>query len=131
MRPAERRSLIEHLPEAGRSALLVSELEGLNDCDLYDVLAELGYGLAPKTRIERAGAFGYKHEEWLTNLPERAAKTVRALANQFALAGTEGLENPTIFQTPEVIKAGGLPALKLVGKPADVLMETKQRMFAA
>ena len=68
---------------------------------------------------------------WLADLPARAAKTVRALANQFALSGTEGLENPTIFQTPDVVRAGGLPALKLVGKPADVLMETKYRMFAA
>lgn len=131
VRPADRRALIEHLPEAGRSALLVSELEGMTDCDLYDVLGELGYGLAPKTRVERAGAFGYKHAGWLADLPQRAARTVRALANQFALAGTEGLENPTIFQTPDVVRAGGLPALKLVGKPADVLMETKHRMFAA
>lgn len=131
VRPADRRALIEHLPEAGRSALLVSELEGMTDCDLYDVLGELGYGLSPKTRVERAGAFGYKHAGWLADLPERAAKTVRALANQFALAGTEGLENPAIFQTPDVVRAGGLPALKLVAKPAEVLMETKQRMFAA
>lgn len=131
VRPAERQSLIEHLPEAGRSVYLVSELEGLTDFDLYDVLAELGYGLAPKTRIERAGAFGYKHATWLQALPQPAAKTVRALANQFAMAGTDGLENPTIFQTPDVVRAGGLRALKLVGKPADVLMETKLRMFAA
>lgn len=131
VKPHERRALIGHLPEAGRSALLVSELEGLSECDLYDVLGELGYGLSPKTRVERAGAFGYKHASWLADLPERAAKTVRALAHQFALAGTDGLENPTIFQTPDVVRAGGLPALKLVGKPADVLMETKYRMFSA
>ncbi len=131
VRPVDRRSLIEHLPEAGRSVLLVSELEGMTDCDLYDVLAELGYGLAPKTRVERAGAFSYKHAGWLADLPERAAKTVRALTKQFALDGTEGLENPAIFQTPDVVRAGGLRALKLVGKPADVLMETKYRMFAA
>lgn len=131
VQPAERRSLLEHLPEAGRSAFLVSELEGMDDCDLYDVLADLGYGLAPKTRIERAGAFSYKHASWLGALPPRAAKTVRALASQFAISGTDGLENPSIFQTPDVVRAGGLQALKLVGKPADVLMDTKLRMFAA
>lgn len=131
VRPNDRRDLIGQLPEAGRSALLVSELEGLSDCDLFDVLGELGYGLAPKTRVERAGAFGYKHAGWLADLPERAAKTVRALAHQFALAGTDGLENPTIFQIPDVVRAGGLPALKLAGTPSDVLMETKHRMFAA
>jgi type I restriction enzyme R subunit len=54
-----------------------------------------------------------------------------ALAAQFAHAGTDGLENPRVFETPEVTRAGGLPALKALGKPADVLRETKARMFAA
>jgi type I restriction enzyme R subunit len=50
---------------------------------------------------------------------------------QFAKGGTEGLENPAVFQTPEVVRAGGLRALKTLGKPAEILMETKNRMFAA
>lgn len=32
---------------------------------------------------------------------------------------------------PEVIRAGGLPALKVLGEPAEVLHETKERLFAA
>jgi hypothetical protein len=36
-----------------------------------------------------------------------------------------------IFQTREVIRASGLSALKTAGKPADLLRETKERMFAA
>ena len=32
------------LPDGGRSAELVRTLEGLADCDLYDVLADLAYG---------------------------------------------------------------------------------------
>ncbi len=38
--------------------------------------------------------------------------TVKALASQFAKAGTEALETPHIFNTPEVIKAGGIVALE-------------------
>jgi len=53
------------------------------------------------------------------------------MAAQFARTGTDGIENPHIFQTPEVVRAGGLAALKALGKPADVLRETKKRMFAA
>jgi type I restriction enzyme R subunit len=45
------------LPDAGRSPLLVRALEQMEDYDLYDVLADLGYGLDPKTRIDRADAF--------------------------------------------------------------------------
>lgn len=129
--PPERREMLEHLPEGGRSALVIQKLEHMDDFDLYDVLGDIGYGLAPKTRFARAEAFGYKHSQWLSQMPEQASATIKALTDQFARAGTDGLENPAIFQTPEVVRAGGLAALKAVGKPAEVLHETKERMFAA
>lgn len=129
--PPERRKLLDRLPGAGRSALLVRSLEEMEAYDLYDVLAELGYGLAPRTRVGRADAFAYKHERWLAGLPAPAANTLKAMARQFACAGTDGLENPEIFQTPEVAQAGGLGALRALGRPADILRETKARMFAA
>jgi type I restriction enzyme, R subunit len=113
-----------------QAARLVQELDALGEYDLYDVLAELGYGMARRTRFERVGAFQYKHADWLQAMPQQGAATVRALASQFGKAGTDGLENPEVFRTPEVIKAGGLMALKTVGTPADVLKETKVRMFA-
>ncbi len=128
--PTERRELLSELPDGGRSALVVQQLGAMNDYDLYDVLAELGYGLNPKTREERAKAFGYKNRGWLDMMPDKTKATVEALTAQFAMSGTEGLENPQIFSIPEVSKAGGLAALKALGKPADILRETKERMFA-
>ena len=115
----------------GRSALLVRALGAMDAYDLYDVLAELGYGLAPKRRTERAEAFAYKHTAWLKSLPNAASIALQALASQFARAGTDGLENPHIFETPEVQKAGGLDSLRAMGRPADILRETKMRIFAA
>lgn len=129
--PASRSKLVGNLPDAGRSVLLLRSLEKMEDYDYYDVLAELGYGLAPRTRVERADAFVYKNDDWLDRMPVDIASTVKVLASQFAVAGTDGLENPRIFQVPEVIRAGGLSALNNYGKPADVLLETKERMFAA
>jgi type I restriction enzyme R subunit len=129
--PRERRELIGQMPDAGRSVLLVQDLEEMKAYDLYDVLGELGYGMTPRTRVQRAEAFNYKHTDWLTTLPTPAAAAVRALASQFSKAGTDGLENPQIFQTPEMRHAGGLDALRMAGPPADVLNETKVRMFAA
>ena len=96
-----------------------------------ELFAELGYGLAPRTREGHADAFLYKHADWLSSLPRGTKATLKALAEQFARAGTDGLENPQIFQTPEVVRAGGLAALRALGRPADVLRETKERMFAA
>jgi type I restriction enzyme, R subunit len=129
--PSTRRSLLALLPDGGHAVARVRQLEGLDDCDLYDVLADLGYGLAPRTRAERAAAFTYKSADWLAQLPPDAAATLKALAAQFARSGTDGLENPHIFETPDVVRAGGLRALQAAGQPAEVLRETKERMFAA
>jgi type I restriction enzyme R subunit len=131
VKPIERHALIERLPDGGRSAGLVRDIEEMKAFDLYDVLAELGYGLAPKTRDERAAAFQYKHAGWLSGMPAATAGVLRALTSQFAKAGTEGLENPAVFQTQEVARAGGITALRQLGRPVDVLMDTKVRMFAA
>ncbi|MFB3917093.1 MAG: DEAD/DEAH box helicase family protein [Terriglobales bacterium] len=61
--PAMRRELMGRLPDAGRSPLVLRELEQMNDYDLYDVLADIGYGAAPRTRMERAEAFTTTSEE--------------------------------------------------------------------
>ena len=80
---------------------------------------------------DRALAFTYKNEDWLDTLPEAAGNTIKAIAGQFGVDGTEGLENRHIFDTPEVAAAGGLAALAAVGQPKELLRETKVRMFAA
>jgi type I restriction enzyme, R subunit len=129
--PPERADLLQALPDGARSALLVRALGAMEAYDLYDVLAELGYGAAPKRRKERAEAFAYKHTAWLKSLPNAASIALQALASQFARAGTDGLENPHVFETPEVQKAGGLDSLRAMGRPADILRETKMQIFAA
>ena len=67
--PQDRRAFMARLPDQGRSAQVVQSLDNMTDYDLYDILAELGYGLAPKTRMRRADAFFYKHDQWLNSLP--------------------------------------------------------------
>jgi len=86
--------------------------------------------MAPKTREERATAFNYKHGKWLSGLPLNTNATLKALAGQFASAGTEALENPLVFSTPLVKRAGGVNALRGLGQPDEVLKDTKNRIFA-
>ena len=129
--PPARHELIDTLVMAGYSPNVVRMVDDREDYDLYDVLAELGWGMNPRTRQDRTLAFTYKHEEWLNDLPSKVGATIQAIASQFERGGTEGLENPQIFQTPEVKAAGGLEALKEAGKPAELLRETKVRMFVA
>jgi type I restriction enzyme R subunit len=129
--PAERQKLMSSMPDGGRAPLLIRELEDMQAYDLYDVLAELGYGMAPSTRLERAAAFSYKNAAWLKTLPAKTSLTIKAMAGQFARGGTDELENPKIFQTPEVVKAGGLPALKEFGNPNEILHKVKEKVFVA
>lgn len=129
--PPSRRELIELLNRSGYRPTVLRCVEERNDYDLYDVLAELGWGLAPRTREERTLAFTYKHEAWLDSLPKTTAATLRAIARQFASGGTDVLEMRHIFQTTEVKAAGGLDALKAAGDPFSLLSETKARIFAA
>jgi type I restriction enzyme R subunit len=128
--PDERRRLIDLLPEDGSGVRLLRELLNRKEYDLYDVLAEIGFGVAPKTRKQRVEALSYKHETWFRSLPQEVANTLIALAKQFERGGTEELENPYVLNAPDVVKSGGLGALKMLGEPKDIINETKKRLFA-
>ncbi len=131
VQPSERRQLLDRLIQSGCSPAVLQMLTEMNDYDLYDVLADLGFSLSPLTRRERASAFIYKHEDWLQGLPPQTAAAIRAIVAQFERGGTDELENRKLFLTPEIKAAGGLKALQAGGKPAELLRETKERMFAA
>ena len=129
--PGKRRALVDCLPDDGRGVRLLRQLKKQQEYDLYDILAELGYGISPKKRAERVSALHYKHADWLGGLPEKTRATLFALVRQFEKGGTEELENPYIFDAPEVVKAGGLGALEVLGEPKEIILETKRRLFAA
>ncbi|MFZ1643122.1 MAG: DEAD/DEAH box helicase family protein [Candidatus Contendobacter sp.] len=127
--PPQRQPLMQELVNAGYPPTVVQMLEQWDACDLFDVLAALGYDYAPRTRAERVAAFLEGETAWLAGLPEPTAATVRALAGQFGPGGTEGLENKRLLDTPAVKLAGGVNALRMAGKPAAVMQETKRRLF--
>ena len=127
---SERAEMLYGLPGGHKAALVLRELEYSELYDLYDVLARLGYDRAPLTRPLRVGRFNYDHAAWFEPMPAPARDVISGLANQFALGGTDALEDPAVFSTPLIVRAGGLPALRTVGDPKAVLRETKERLFA-
>jgi type I restriction enzyme R subunit len=130
--PEERHNLINHLVSAGVSPVQVQKIGEMIDYDLYDVLAEIGYGINPRKRQDRVFAFTYKHEDWLLSLPKETRDTIQAIIEPFTIGGTEELENPNVLQMPKVQRAGGMRALAATGKqPKEVLQEAKERLFAA
>lgn len=130
--PEERRELLHHLVAAGVSPVQVQNVGDMIDYDLYDVLAEIAYGINPRKRQDRVYAFTYKHEEWLESLPKETSATIKAIIEPFTNGGTEELENPNVLKMPSVERAGGIKALQATGKqPFEVLQEAKERLFAA
>ena len=129
--PPRRQAMLARLPDSGSAPYLVRSLTLGDEYDLYDVLAHAAYGQSPKTRPDRADAFTWKNHDWLSAMPEQAARTIQAIASQFARGGTENLENPQLLRTPEIRQAGGLPALQGYGEPGEAIRQTKLRMFEA
>lgn len=129
--PALRSGLLAGLPGGEGAIRLVRELEDEQECDLFDVIAELTFGLDPKTRAERAAAFGFKNKTWLNGYPERTRGVVTAIAMQFAKGGIEELESESLFDAPEVLNAGGFDTLLKLPQPPDYFVEeTKVRLLA-
>ena len=129
--PTERRGMIQDLVKSGYSPEIVRRVENMTEYDLYDVLADLAYGVAPNKRTVRAFSFSYKQRPWLDAMPERTKAVILAIAAQFGREGTDVFENPQLFNVATIRAAGGLDALKWNGGPAELISETKRRLFAA
>jgi type I restriction enzyme R subunit len=130
--PATRRVFLNALPGSEGAVRLVRALEDMEACDLYDVLAELTYGVAARSREERAASFTYKQRQWLRGLPDPAARVLVAVAGPFAKGGMEELETPHLFDVPEVTAAGGFAAFAgLPLEPHELLQAAKERILAA
>lgn len=127
----QRGELLAALPYGLGAPRVVQRLDELDACDLYDVLARLGYGARTRTRYERENLFQLTQAPWLDAMPTPTANVIVQLAHLFGMEGIDSLESANLWQVPNVAKAGGLNALKLAGKPLDILTETKSRLLAA
>lgn len=126
--PPERNGLLRRLIEGGYSPHVLQELKRMWAYDLFDVLAEAGYGQRPLTREGRARAFAAAHGGWLAGMPADAAATLRAVLAVFAAEGTRALESPELLEMPAVRAAGGYDAL--AAYDTAVFGEVKARVFA-
>ena len=78
-----------------------------------------------------AARFALDNGTWLAPMAADSRAAILALTQQFARGGTEELETREVLQTPAVARVGGLAALKKVGEPAQVLRQTRERLFSA
>lgn len=125
----KRRQLIDHLIGEHYSPEVIREVEGMIDCDHFDLLAHYGYRTAALKRHEREAAYLATHSSWFASVDEKAAVVLRGLGHQFGAGGTDALESELLWEVPEIKRVGGLIALKALGKPVDVMREAKKRLF--
>lgn len=125
----KRRQLIDHLLGDNFSPQVIREIDEMNDFDLYDFFGHHGYHARALKRPERGAFYIQQHQSWFSSMKPQAATVLQGLGHQFAAGGTEALESTSLWDVPEIKLAGGLDALRSLGKPAQVMHEAKGRLF--
>ena len=125
----KRRQLIDHLVRDNFIPEVIRDFDRMNDFDLYDFFGHHSYFACALTRTERDAYYTDTNAAWFAGMEEKSAIVLRGLGTQFAKGGTEALESPSLWDVPEIARAGGVAALRLLGKPADVMQEAKARLF--
>lgn len=125
----KRRSLIAHLLSDHFSPEVIREIDRMTEFDLYDFFGHHGYHAQALKRTERGARYLAQNQAWWGGMPGNAATVLKGLGHQFAQGGTESLETPVLWEVPEIKLAGGLDALRVLGKPTQVMHEAKGRLF--
>lgn len=125
----KRLKLIRHLLDENLSPETLREMDKMNDFDLYDFFGHHGYKARALKRRDRGGLYLTANQGWFDSMDTRATTVLKGLGRQFAVGGTEALETPALWEVPEIKIAGGLDALRTMGKPAEVMREAKERLF--
>ncbi|AOY59572.1 DEAD/DEAH box helicase family protein [Desulfococcus multivorans] len=125
----KRRSLINHLLGDNFSPEVIREIDQMTDFDLYDFFGHHGYKVRALKRTERGNLYISSNAGWFGGMDAKAAVVLKGLGHQFSQGGTEALETPALWEVPEIKLAGGLAALKKIGKPVAVMHEAKGRLF--
>ncbi len=124
-----RKALIEHLAGDHYNPETVRDLENMSGYDLFDVFGHFGYRARALKKADRGDLYVTKNRDWFSDMSPDAATVLKGLGNQFALDGTDALESASLWDVPEIHQAGGIDALRSLGKPAAVIMQAKERLF--
>ena len=125
----KRRQFIDHLLGDNFSPEVIREIDQMSDFDLYDFFGHHGYKARALKRPERGAHYITSNQSWFDGMDAKAAIVLKGLGHQFAQGGTEALETQALWEVPEISNAGGLNALRVLGKPVQVMHEGKERLF--
>lgn len=125
----KRRLLIDHLLGDNFSPEVIREMDHMSDFDLYDFFGHHGYHAKALKRPERGERYVTQNHAWFEGMDSKAAIVLRGFGNQFSQGGTEALESANLWEVPAIKVAGGLDALRAMGRPVQWMHEAKARLF--
>nr|VFJ60892.1 MAG: type I restriction enzyme, R subunit [Candidatus Kentron sp. DK] len=125
----KRLQFMAHLLGDDLSPEVIREIDRMNDFDLYDFLSHHGYHAQALTRLARGEFYLHNNRRWFDGMDDKAAIVLKGFGHQFALGGTEALETKNLWEVPEIKQAGGMDALRVLGRPVAVMREAKGRLF--
>lgn len=125
----KRRGLINHLLSDNFSPEVIREIDQMTDFDLYDFFGHHGYHARALRRTERGDLYVSGNRDWFGGMDQNAATVLKGFGRQLSQGGTDALETTALWEVPEIRMAGGLAALRELGKPAEVMIEAKERLF--
>ncbi len=125
----KRHQLINHLLGDHFSPELIRDMDKMTEFDLYDYFSHQSFKAQALKRTERGNAYVQANTPWFAGMDEKPAIVLKGLGVQFAQGGTEALESQALWDVPEIAQAGGIAALRLLGKPVEVMQEAKARLF--
>lgn len=125
----KRRQLIDHLLGDNFSPDVIREVDQMGDFDLFDFFGKHGYHARALRRPERGAEYVSANAAWFAGIDAKCVIVLRGFGTQFAQGGTDALETPALWAVPEIAQAGGLQALRVMGKPAAVMQDAKARLF--
>lgn len=125
----KRRQLIDYLLGDHYVPDLVRNAEQMDEFDLFDVFGKYGYNARALKRPQRGAEYLSANAAWFADMDAKSAIVLKGLGAQFAQGGTEALETSALWAVPEIAQVGGLEALRVLGKPAQVMRDAKMRLF--
>lgn len=125
----KRRQLIDHLLGDNFSPEVIREVDQMGEFDLYDFFGKHGYHARALKRSQRGTEYVDSNAAWFAGMDENSAIVLRGLGAQFAQGGTDALETRALWTVPDIAQAGGVAALRALGKPAQVMQDAKKRLF--
>ena len=108
---ATRRKLLTDLQNESVYIDVLADVLGQSEADQFDLLGNIAFDAAVRTRSERATAFLNRESRFLDAQPQPAQEVLLALLDKYRAAGIEEISDPRIFRLPPFFEMGQAPGV--------------------